>query len=83
METYGDLEYDDDDEYKYKILYFLPKYFPLNMKYLKKSGNIDASNATEINLPQLQTSGDISANEAIELKNIIGAIYRNKISNNN
>ena len=54
-EEIGDLEF--PDSYNNKIF----------LKNLKKSGNIDANNAREINLPQLQTSGNIDAFEATEL----------------
>ena len=54
-EEIGDLEF--PDSYNSKIF----------LKNLKKSGNIIANNAREINLPQLQTSGNIDAFEATQL----------------
>ena len=51
----GDLTF--PDSYKNKIF----------LKNLKKSGNIYADNATELNLPQLQKSGYIGADNATEL----------------
>ena len=77
-----DPEYDDDDQAITfsKILRELSRKkeignlkFPnsynskIFLKNLKKSGDIDASSATELNLPQLQTSGYIYAPNATEL----------------
>ena len=54
-EDIGDLEV--PDSYKNKIF----------LKNLKKSGNIGANNATELNLPQLQECGYIHANSVTKI----------------